>query len=164
MEEFDVVDINRNPMGYTKERGLELLDNEYNTGAELWNIYNKKLLMTQRSLNKSHSGEWEVPGGCSKKGESSIDTLNREIKEEIGYKLDNNYKLMGTSLYKHNFVDSYKSNINIDINNCNLQDSEISDIRYVTKDEFIKLNNENKIVKSNYNRYLEYQSELDKDW
>ena len=164
MEEFDVVDINRNMMGYTKTRGEELLDNEYNTGVELWNFYNHKLLMTQRASNKSHPFEWEVPGGCSQKGETSIDTLLREINEEIGYKLDHNYELIGTSLYKHNYVDSYKSNINIDINNCILQDSEINDIKYFTKDEFIKLNNDNKIVKSNYNRYLEYQDLLDKDW
>ena len=164
MEEFDVIDINRKPMGYTKIRGELILDNEYNNGVELWNFYNHKLLMTQRASNKSHPLEWEVPGGCSQVGETSIDTLDREIIEEIGYKLDNNYELIGTSLYKHNFVDVYKSNIDIYINNCNLQDSEINDIKYVTKEEFIKLNEQNKIVKSVFNRYLEHKDMLDKDW
>ncbi len=164
MESCDIIDINRKPLGYTKERGVPLLDNEYNQGAELWNFYDKKLLITQRAPNKSHPGEWEVPGGCSQAGESSVDTLNREILEEVGYKLNNNYRLIGYTLYKHNFVDVYKSNINIDINECIPQESEVSGIHYVTKEEFLRLNSENKIVKSVFNRYLNHKDELDKDW
>ena len=164
MELVDIYDKDRKPLGYTKIRGEELLDNEYIQGVELWNFYNKKLLLTQRAVNKSHPGEWEVPGGCSQVSESSYDSINREILEEVGYKLNNNYKLIGSSLYKHNFVDLYKSNIDIDINNCILQDEEVSGIKYVTKEEFYKMNDENKIVKSVFNRYLEHEEELDKDW
>ena len=61
-------------------------------------------------------------------------------------------------------MDIYVSNINIDINECIPQESEVSGIKYVTKEEFIKLNSEGKIVKSVFNRYLEHQNELDKDW
>lgn len=164
MELVDIYDKDRKPLGYTKIRGEELLDNEYIQGVELWNFYNKKLLLTQRAVNKSHPGEWEVPGGCSQVSESSDDSINREILEEVGYKLNKNYKLIGSSLYKHNFVDLYKSNIDIDINNCILQDEEVSGIKYVTKEEFYKMNDENKIVKSVFNRYLEHKEELDKDW
>ena len=164
MELFDIVDKDRNPLGYTKERHEELNSDEYNVGVELWNFCDKKLLLTQRALNKSHPGEWEVPGGCSQTTETSDDTINREIMEEIGYKLNNNYKLIGSSLYKNHFVDLYKSNINIDINKCILQDNEVSGIKYVTKEEFLELNKENLIVKSVFNRYLEHQKELDKDW
>ncbi len=164
MELVDIYDKDRKPLGYTKVRGEELLDNEYIQGVELWNFYNKKLLLTQRAVNKSHPGEWEVPGGCSQASESSDDSINREILEEVGYKLNNNYILIGSSLYKHNFVDLYKINIDIDINNCILQDEEVSGIKYVTKEEFLKLNSENKIVKSVFNRYLEHKEELEKDW
>lgn len=164
MELCDIYDKDRKPLGYTKIRGEELLDNEYIQGVELWNFYNKKLLLTQRAKNKSHPGKWEVPGGCSQTSESSDESINREILEEVGYKLNNNYKLIGTSLYKHNFVDLYKSNIDIDINNCFLQDEEVSAIKYVSRNEFLKMNNDNKIVKSVFNRYLEYREELDKDW
>ena len=143
MELFDIVDKDRNPLGYTKERHEELLDNEYNVGVELWNFYNKRLLLTQRAPNKSHPGEWEVPGGCSQTKETSDDTIKREIMEEIGYNLNNNYKLIGSSLYKQHYVDLFKSNIDIDINKCVLQENEVSGIRYVTRDEFLELNKEN---------------------
>ena len=164
MEYCDIIDVNRNPLGYIKERGEALLDNEYDVGVELWNFYNKRLLLTRRAKNKSHPGEWEIPGGSLQTTETSEDTIKREIMEEIGYKLNNNYKLLGSSLYKNHFVDMFKSNIDIDINKCVLQENEVSGIRYVTRDEFLKLNKENLIVKSVFNRYLEHQKDLDEDW
>ena len=85
MEYFDVYDINRNKLNYTKIRGEELLPSEYNVGVEIWIFNNHKLLMTRRSINKSHSLEWEVPGGCSIVNETSLDTLIRELKIRYHY-------------------------------------------------------------------------------
>ena len=41
MEFFDVVDENRKLLGYTKQRGMKLEENEYNVDVEIW-IINKK--------------------------------------------------------------------------------------------------------------------------
>ncbi len=154
MDFFDVVNKNRKPLGYTKQRGMKLEENEYNVGVEIW-IFNKnKLLMTRRSLNKSHPGEWEVPGGCSKSGETSIDTIIRETKEEIGISINNDdCYLIDTTIYKKQFVDIYKCNKVIDLNNVTLQNDEVCDVKYVTKEEFLKMAENNEIVKSVYNRY-----------
>ena len=97
MEYFDVLDKNRKPLGYTKQRGTKLEENEYNMGIEIWIFNDKKLLLTQRSMEKSHPLEWEVPGGCSQTGETSIDTLEREVKEEIGVDINNESK-------NHNYI------------------------------------------------------------
>ena len=165
MESFDVVDKNRKYLGYIKYRGDQLDDNEYNVGIEIWIFNNKKLLMTRRSLNKSHPGEWEVPGGCSRAGETSIDTLIRETFEEIGIKLDkSNYKFLDTQIYKKQFVDIYKSNMIIDIDKVILQDEEVSDVKFVTKREFLKMVANNEVVKSVYNRYEIIKNRLKKDW
>ena len=164
MEEFDVLDKNRKPLGYTKQRGVELEENEYNLGSEIWIFNNKKLLVTQRDINKSHPLEWEVPGGCSQKGETSIDTLEREVKEEIGVDINNEYKLLGTELYKKQFVDMYKSNIKVDLSKVKLQAEEVSDIKFVTKKEFLEMAKNDKIVKSVYNRYNVIKNKLKKDW
>lgn len=88
MEFFDVVDKNRNKLNYKKMRGETLEDNEYNMGAEMWLVNNNKILMTQRSLQKTHPSKWEVPGGCCQTKESTIDTIKREIYEEIGIKFN----------------------------------------------------------------------------
>ena len=165
MESFDVVDKNRRPLGYTKYRGENLQDDEYNVGIEIWIFNDKKLLMTRRSLNKSHPGEWEVPGGCSQAGETSIDTLIREAFEEIGIVLDkSNCKLIDTQIHKKQFVDIYKSNVIVDIDNVVLQKEEVSDIKFVTKREFLKMVANNDVVTSVYNRYVIIKNRLKKDW
>ena len=164
MEEFDVLDKNRKPLGYTKQRGIELEENEYNLGSEIWIFNNKKLLVTQRDINKSHPLEWEVPGGCSQKGETSIDTLKREIKEEIGIDIKNNFELIGTYLYKNHFVDMYKSHIDVDLEKVVLQKGEVCDIKFVTEEEFLEMANDNKIVYSVLNRYNVIKETLKKDW
>ena len=160
-EYFDVYDKNRNSLGYTKERGSELLDNEFNMGAECFIICNNKILMTQRCSNKSHAGEWEAPGGCSQAGESSIDTLVRELKEEINYIVDpNKTKLIGTKIYKKMFVDIYQIVTDINLDDIKIQEEEVSDFKLVSKEEFDQLN----IVASELDRFNYIKDKLDLNW
>lgn len=42
-----------------------------------------RILITQRSLKKQLGGLWEFPGGKVEEGESPVQTLIREIKEEV---------------------------------------------------------------------------------
>ena len=154
MELFDVVDCNRKSLNYTKQRGCELLENEYNEGIEVWIINDNKILITKRSMEKSHPGEWEVPGGCCQAGEKIIDTVIREMNEEIGTCItDKDVKLIDTKLYKKQFVDIFESNVKIDIKNVKLQKEEVSDVKFVSKKEFEEMNSNGKIVKSVYERY-----------
>ena len=165
MEFFDVVDDKRKYLGYKKERGCKLNENEYNVGVEIWMFCNNKLLLTQRSLKKSHPGEWEVPGGCSQEGETSEDTLIREVYEEIGIKLNkHNYEFLNTQRYKKQFVDIYKGNLSIDVSNIKIQGDEVSAFKLVTKVEFIEMVNNNLIVKSVFNRYEVIKDMLKKEW
>jgi len=165
LELFDVVDENRKPLGYTKERGVALEENEYNVGVEFWLFNDNKLLMTQRSMEKSHPGEWEVPGGCAQTGETSVGTLLREAKEEVGLILKNgDYTLVGTELYKKQFVDVYVTTKKVNIDEIVLQEEEVSDCRFFTKEEFLKMAEENKVVKSVFNRYLSFKDKLEENW
>ena len=165
LELFDVVDKNRKPLGYTKERGVALEENEYNVGVEFWLFNDNKLLMTQRSMEKSHPGEWEVPGGCAQTGETSVGTLLREAKEEVGLILKNeDYILVGTELYKKQFVDVYVTTKKVNIDEIVLQEEEVSDCRFFTKEEFLKMAEENKVVKSVFNRYLSIKDKLEENW
>ena len=165
LELFDVVDENRKSLGYTKERGAELKENEYNVGVEFWLFNDNKLLMTQRSLEKSHPGEWEVPGGCAQTGETSVGTLLREAKEEVNLSLNNGeYKLIGTELYKKQFVDMYLTTKKVNLSDIVLQEEEVSDCKFFTKEEFLKMAEENKVVKSVFNRYLIIKDKLEENW
>ena len=44
MEYFDVYDKNRIPLNYKKVRGEVLLENEFNTGVEVWITNDNKIL------------------------------------------------------------------------------------------------------------------------
>lgn len=165
MEYFDVLSKTRQQLNYTKSRDDQLDSNEYNQGSELWILNNGKLLITKRSMNKSHPGEWETPGGCSQKSETSIDTIIREAKEEIGISLDEiDLELIGTQLYKKQFVDVFKTNKIINTSNIVLQLDEVSEYKFVSKEEFIKMITNNEIVKSVANRYLMFKDSIDIDW
>lgn len=165
MEYFDVLSKNRQNLNYTKSKNCKLESNEYNQGAEIWIINNGKLLMTKRSLKKSHPGEWETTGGCSQHGETSIITILREVKEEIGINLsEDNLELIGTHLYKKQFVDVYKTNEMINESDISLQTSEVTKYKFVNKEEFIKMIEENIVVKSVVDRYYMFKSNLDADW
>lgn len=164
-ERFDVVNKNRKPLNYTKERGEKLNEDEYNTGVESWIISDNKILMTKRSKLKSHPGQWEVPGGCSQAGENSWETLIREISEEVNLTVTpDNTEFIDTQLYKKQFVDIYQSNINIDLKKIKLQEEEVSDIKLINKEEFNKLIENNKIVPSVLDRYNLIKEKLKLDW
>lgn len=165
MEYFDVYNKNRIPLNYKKVRGEELLENEFNTGVEVWITNDNKILMTKRSLLKSHPGQWETPGGCIQAGESSLLTAQREMAEEIGINFkEDDFRLIGTQLYKHQFVDIYNSNKNIDINDISLQIEEVSDVKFVSKEEFIKMIDDENIVPSVLQRYYLIKDKLDLNW
>ena len=165
MECFDVLSKTRQKLNYIKYRDERLKSNEYNQGSELWILNNGKLLITKRSMKKSHPGKWETPGGCSQKSETSIDTIIREVKEEIGIFLsEENLELIGTQLYKKQFVDVFKTNETINSSNIKLQLEEVSEFRFVTKEEFIKMIKNNEIVTSVAYRYFMFKDIINIDW
>ncbi len=165
MEYFDVVDVNREKLNYTKQRGESLENHEYNQGIEVWIINSNKILMTKRSLNKSHPGQWEAPGGCSQAGESMIDTVKRELNEEIGIEItEDNVKLLATQLYKKQFVDIFYSDLKINIHKTTLQEEEVCDIKFISKDEFLKMKNNNEIVPSVLQRFEMIKDKLNLNW
>lgn len=59
---------------------------------------NKQILITRRNKSKKlYPGLWECTGGSAKTGESSIDAIIREIKEEIGIEfIQEEGKFLGT--------------------------------------------------------------------
>jgi 8-oxo-dGTP diphosphatase len=50
-------------------------------------FYNDEVLICRRKPEKSLGGYWEFPGGKVEDGEDYFDALEREIKEELDFKI-----------------------------------------------------------------------------
>lgn len=85
-ELWDIYDKNKKKTGRTAERGVyQLKEGEYHivvTGI----IINSKneILISKRAENKKFGGMWECNGGSILTGETSLEGIIRELKEELG--------------------------------------------------------------------------------
>lgn len=50
-------------------------------------IENDRILLVKRA-NEPNKGKWSVPGGLVRVGESLVDALKREIREEVGVEIE----------------------------------------------------------------------------
>ena len=142
-EKLDIYDDNRNKTGRIIERkeGEILSSDEYILAIQCWIINsNNEILLTKRKATKKDGNMWEPTGGLVQSGENSMDGAKRELKEEIGISVDDNdLILLKTNTEKGNvnvFRDVYVINKDIQINHLEFIDSEVSDAKYVTFEEF----------------------------
>lgn len=139
MELWDIYDENRNITNRTHIRGQALADGDYHLVVHVWIVNsNGEILLSQRSLNKTHPNLWECSGGSVVAGENSLQGAFRETKEELGIELDaSNGKLIKSTrrdIYK-DFYDVWLFKQDIDIKDIVLQEEEVSDAKWVTPSE-----------------------------
>ncbi len=106
----------------------------------------EKIYIQKRSSNrKLFPNLWENPGGGALSGETSLQTFQREFKEELGIKpnLDKT-KLVSTIKRKKDFVDMWLVVQDFEMSDLNLQKVEVSEAKWVTIEEIEKMikNNE----------------------
>lgn len=85
-ELWDLYDKDRNPLHRTHQRGLPLAPGEYHM-AVIVVIVNRKgeVLLTRRAKEKDLCpGWWENTGGSVLAGETSLEAITRELREETG--------------------------------------------------------------------------------
>lgn len=66
-------------------------------------INNGKVLIARRAKNQKLAGKWEFPGGKVEAGETPEECLIREIKEELGIKIEIE-DFFGESIYRYNDI------------------------------------------------------------
>ena len=95
---------------------------------------NGEFLMQKRV--KSKGGDWGVTGGHPKAGETPIEGMITEVKEELGLDfskedfIEYDSGCDGKDCYKMYFV-----NKDIDINDITIQEEELSEVRWFSMDE-----------------------------
>lgn len=142
MEILDILDENGNKLGIQKSKKECYKEGYWFRSVHIWILNNKKeLLLQKRSPNKStFPNLWAVSvSGHVQAGESSMDTVLREIKEELGLDVNKEKCKYLFTLKRENifdkcinrvFDDIYILVLNIDVKNTKLQKSELCEIKY----------------------------------
>jgi len=81
-----------------------------------------RILILKRSTNNSiYVGKWQLPGGKAEKGETALQTANRELLEELGCKCFS-FKLLKKIIFTEMFKGS-KSTVELSIFSCKMKGS-----------------------------------------
>lgn len=142
LEKRDLYDANRNLTGKTIYKGEKIPEGSYiNVVLVFIQNYEGKFLIQKRSEIKN--GLYATTGGHPKSGESSLQGIITEVKEEIGIDLKpEDVKLYygGRSDEEQVFWDDYYVKMDIpNIENLKLQEEEVASVHWFTADEIIDL-------------------------
>ena len=137
-EDWDVYDENRNPLGRTHVRGMEMAPGEYHLVVQVW-ICNSRgeYLIQKRTAEKDIApGLWAATAGSALAGEDSRAACVRETEEEIGLVPDMAHaSVVKSFLMYDSLVDVWWIRQDVDLPDLALQKEEVDEVRWVTPDE-----------------------------
>jgi len=168
MSEFwDIYDTNRNKTGKTAERGVyELKEGEYHVivNAIIMNSKNE-ILISKRASHKEFPLMWECSGGSILAGETSLEGMLREIKEELGLNFLKEEAIYLKEIRRDkippDFKDLWLFRKDIDLKDVTFPDGEAIDTKWVSIDEFMKMYENKEIIPTVDFGIDEYNKELE---
>ena len=164
MELIDVVDKNGNSAGYIKERHSHLKDNEFALVVHVWikNSEGKYLVQQRASTKLVDPLLWSITSGFVASDENSLETVNRELEEELSITVNLDEVSYMTRLFpkddhKH-VVDIYLIEKDITPDDVMLQAEEVNAIGYWTKEKILQKVDEHIFFDFNtmYDNYFDY--------
>lgn len=142
MELLDVLDDNGLKTGITKDKDEIYKTGEWFRSVHIWIVNdNNELLLQKRSLYKTtFPNLWAVSvSGHVMAGETSIQAVIREVKEELDIDINSNQCKYLFTIRRQNifnncinrvYDDVYIVKLNIDVVNANIQRTELNEIKY----------------------------------
>lgn len=147
-EYFDVLDYDGNKTGQTKLRTEVHQEGDWHKTVHIWIVNDRnEILLQKRSANKDlNPNKWDIScAGHLSAGESSLEGAVREIKEELGIEVTNDQLQLLTTLKRESrysltfinkeFKDVYLLCFSVDVDKVQLQEEEVSEIKYVSVQE-----------------------------
>ena len=145
----DSYDISKNKTGLTYYKGEILPDGHYYLVVIIIIQNNKgEFLIQKRSVRKD--GTWALTGGHPKSGESSLEGILTEVKEEIGLDLSQNPILVETYNDENTIVDIYYIKEEANIDNLVLQVEEVEQVRWASLEEIEAMNSKKIFHETHY--------------
>ena len=156
MERRDLYDAKRNLTNETILKGEKIPEGRYIVVVLVFIQNNEgKFLIQKRSERKN--GKYATTGGHPKAGESSIQGILTEVKEEIGLELDSKKLQLyfsGRSDEERVFWDDYYIKMDIDdISKLKLQKDEVESIEWFSEKEILELNKKDMFFKNHFEEF-----------
>lgn len=161
MEKVDIYDKNHKFIGISKEKH-SLKEGDYRLSAFIWIINsNDELLIQQRMADaKFLPNVWETASGGVKEGETSLEGIIRETKEEIGLEVsEDELSFIGSYARKRDFVEVYllKKDVNIDeLKYKEVEKVEVQDVKWAKIKDFENMCLNKEAVDSGYFIFKNY--------
>lgn len=151
MELLDVYDNNGNVTGRTIIRGDKtavLNENEHIAVAVIF-IENDNGEFLIQKTSEEKGGEYSSTGGHIDSGETPLTTIKREVKEELGYNIDNEkIEEYGFMLYDMPIRYLYYLKKNIPLSELTIQKEEVAFVEYMSVSKIKELIESNQMLKS----------------
>lgn len=162
-EIWDLLDEEGRQTGRTMQKGEPIPEGLFHRGADVWIVNSKhQILIQKRSPKKRLSPNvWAMTGGSVIKGETSLQTIERETFEELGICLNlQDLQLVKTYRVEEVWLDEYIIRQEIDLNDIVMQEDEVCDVKWATCAEIEELLETGQFLKNRW----EFVRELVRDF
>lgn len=128
-EIWDLYDDNKVLTGEVIEKGRDIPKGRYYLTVVVWIENSKGEFLLQLTSPKKHH-RWSTTGGHPISGQSSLDGIVTEIKEELGIDVvSEDLILFKTIKTEDDFIDLYYLKMNIDAKEIVIQEEEVEEIK-----------------------------------
>jgi len=156
----DLYDVNSNKTDKTYYKG-EVIPEGYYPMVVMVVIRNSKGEFLMQKRVKSKGGDWGVTGGHPKSGETPLQGIITEVKEEIGLDIKPEDLVLyygGRSESSRVFFDDYYVKLDVDdIDKLKLQEEEVESLHWFSAEEIHELMKEGKFFKNHYEEFEELE-------
>lgn len=151
-ELWDIYDANRTRTGGVAERGVYIFkEGEYHIVVECIIINSKnEILISKRAAHKNNGLLWELNGGSILKGETSLQGIVREIREELGIEVKEEeaifFKYTKREKNPPNFKEFWLFRKDVNLEDITFPDGESIEAKWVSIEEFNEMTKKGEIV------------------
>lgn len=149
-ELWDVYTKDREKTGRTHRRGDKMPPGDYHLAVHvcIFNSKNEMLLQQRQPFKSGWPNMWDISvGGSAVAGDTSSKAAERETWEELGLRLDlSDVRPHFTINFSEGFDDYYIVRKDIDISTLKLQPEEVKQVRFVGREEALKMQEEGTMI------------------